>query len=29
MVKRRLNGAVDKSLADQEIPKSDVIVHNL
>ena len=29
MVKRKLNGAVDESLADQEIRKSDAIVHNL
>ena len=29
MVKRKLDGTVDESLADQEIPKSDVNVHNL
>ena len=29
MVKRKLDGAVDKSSSDQEIPKSNAIVHNL
>ena len=29
MVKRKLDGAVDESLADQEIRKLDVTVHNL
>ena len=29
MVKRKLDGAVDESLADKEIYKSDMIVHNL
>jgi len=29
MVKRKLDGAVDESLADWEIRESDVIVHNL
>ena len=29
MVKRKLDGAVDESLADQEIRKSNTIVHNL
>ena len=29
MVKRKLDGTVDESLADQKIRKSDVIVHNL
>ena len=29
MVKRKLDGAVDKSSADCEIRKSDAIVHNL
>ena len=29
MVKRKLDGTVDKSLVDQEIRKSDVAVHNL
>ena len=29
MVKRKLDGAVDKSSADQEIRKSNVSVHNL
>ena len=29
MVKRKLDGTVDESSADQEIRKSDVIVHNL
>ena len=29
MVKRKLDGAVDKSSADWEIRKSDAIVHNL
>ena len=28
MVKRKLDGAVDESSADQEIHKSDVAVHN-
>ena len=28
MVKRKLGGAVDKSLADQEVCKSDATVHN-
>ena len=29
MVKRKLDGTVDQSLADQDICKSNVIVHNL
>ena len=29
MIKRKLNGPMDKSLADQEILKSDATVHNL
>ena len=29
MVKRKLDGAVDKSSADREIRKSDAIVRNL
>ena len=29
MVKRKLDGAVDKFSADQEIRKADVIVRNL
>ena len=29
MVKRKLDGAVDESSADQEIRKSKVTVHNL
>ena len=29
MVKRKVDGAVDESSADQEIRKSDTIVHNL
>ena len=29
IVKRKLDGAVDESSADQEIRKSDVTVHNL
>ena len=29
MVKRKLDGAVDEALADQEICKSGAIVHNL
>ena len=29
MVKRKLDGAVDESSADQEIRKWDAIVHNL
>ena len=29
MVKRKLDGVVDESLADREIRKSDAIVHNL
>ena len=29
MVKRKVDGAVDKSSADQEIRKSDMTVHNL
>ena len=29
IVKRKLDGTVDESSADQEIPKSDVNVHNL
>ena len=29
MVKRKPDGAVDKSFADQEIHKSDATVHNL
>ena len=29
MVKRKLDGAVDESSADQEIHKSDATVHNL
>ena len=29
MVKRKLDGAMDKSSADREICKSDTIVHNL
>ena len=29
MVKRKIDGAVDKSLADQEIRKSDATVHIL
>ena len=29
MIKRKLDGAVDESLADQEIHKPDAIVHNL
>ena len=29
MVKRKLNDAVDESLADQEIRKSDATVHKL
>ena len=29
MVKRKLGGAVDESLADQEIRKSDATVHDL
>ena len=29
MVKRKLNGAVDKYSADQEIRKSSTTVHNL
>jgi len=29
MAKRKLDGAVDESSADQEIGKSDITVHNL
>ena len=29
MVKRKLEGALDESSADQEIRKSDATVHNL
>ena len=29
MVERKLDGAVDESSPDQEIRKSDAIVHNL
>ena len=29
MVKRKLDGSVDESSADQEIHKSDMTVHNL
>ena len=29
MVKRKLNGAVEESLADQDIDKSNATVHNL
>ena len=29
VIKRKLDGAVDESSANQEIRKSDVVVHNL